>query len=131
MWKSALAVLVLFAACSPSTTNVGGAGGSGASSGSGGGSSSAGGGDGGGSSSTGGGIGGAGGGSFSADSFYAQCNGAPTTLTGTALAPNGTDPVFSAQVSVYAAVPPALPRGVLCETCQNPLEPAALATTTA
>jgi len=52
-----------------------------------------------------------------ADSFFAQCSGASTTITGTVLAPNGTDPVSGAEVAVWSSPPPALAHGVTCEGC--------------
>jgi hypothetical protein len=55
-------------------------------------------------------------GSFPLGSFGAQCSGQATALTGTALAPNGTDPVAAAYVYVVdqaAAIAP----GVACDVC--------------
>ena len=67
--------------------------------------------------STGGGTGSATGGGLGTNSFGTQCSGAPTTLTGTVLAPNGLDPVPSAEVAVWFAAPASLARGVVCENC--------------
>jgi hypothetical protein len=50
-------------------------------------------------------------------SFLARCRGVHTSLSGVALAPNGTDPVEAGMVEVWATPPAALPRGVHCEGC--------------
>lgn len=62
-------------------------------------------------------AGGAGGGTSAPDSFFAQCSGVATTLTGTALAPNGTDPISAAEIAVWDHAPTPFPRGVLCDAC--------------
>jgi hypothetical protein len=55
------------------------------------------------------------------NSFAAHCGSAATTLSGTALAPNGTDPVESAMIEVWDVAPKALDHGVSCGGCtQSP-----------
>ena len=61
--------------------------------------------------------GGSGGGAAAPDSFFAQCSGVATTLTGTALAPNGTDPISGAEIAVWDRAPTPFPRGVVCDNC--------------
>jgi len=46
-----------------------------------------------------------------------QCQGQETTITGTVLAPNGTDPVPGATVFIPAKVPEMFPPEVQCEVC--------------
>jgi hypothetical protein len=53
------------------------------------------------------------------DSFLGRCLGAHTTLSGVALAPNGTDPVEGGIIEIWATVPAALPHGVHCENCAH------------
>lgn len=99
--RSAALVSFVLAACSPSDSSIGtparpggGSGGNGA--------------------------GGAGGGSaspYAPNSFYLACAGDSTTLSGTAVAPNGTDPISGAEISVWDHVPAPLGRGVVCESC--------------
>jgi hypothetical protein len=53
-----------------------------------------------------------------------MCNGAPTTITGNVMAPNGVDPIANA----FAYVPASMgqfPPGVACELCGQPIDGAA------
>ena len=128
--RAVLLLSMLGCACTAGNSNIGAGGGSaqGGAGGSGGGNGGSGGGGGGG-AGTGGGSPGAGGGSgYAADSFFTQCQGVTTVLKGTALAPNGTDPVSGAEITVLAAIPAALTHGVFCEMCNAGSTSGALAT---
>ncbi|HEY7954575.1 MAG TPA: hypothetical protein VII38_04745 [Polyangia bacterium] len=62
-----------------------------------------------------------GGGGPSGPTFSSMCNGAPTTLSGAVMAPNGVDPVANA----FAYVPlsmGAFPAGVSCDLCDQPID---------
>lgn len=56
-------------------------------------------------------------GGYPAGSFGDSCNGTPTTLSGTAFMPNGTDPVSKATVAIFDVAPTPLDRGVYCQKC--------------
>ena len=70
-----------------------------------------------------------GGGNFPAGSFGATCN-APTSLSGVALAPNGTDPISQAEIAVFDHQPVPLPTGVYCTTCNSTVTDTPLAVIT-
>jgi hypothetical protein len=63
------------------------------------------------------------------NTFAAMCNGQPTTLTGTVVAPNGHDPISNA----FAYVPTSVgtfPATVSCELCNQPVDDASATVTT-
>ncbi len=103
---------------SSGTTTTGGTGGAG---GAGGASSTSTGGTGG----TGGGTGGAGG--APPLTFSGFCNGTPTTLIGTVLAPNGNDPLPNIEVYVAKQVNPFPAQ--FCDKCDQPIDEAYVSTT--
>lgn len=125
-----LTILATLSGCGPQQLLISGTNDGGAGAGKDGGT-----GTGGGTGGTGGGTasgGGAGtGGGFASNSFHATCSGVATSLAGTVFAPNGTDPVSGAEVSVYAAAPAPLAHGLFCENCDTLPAEVPLATTTA